>query len=135
MERFYGLTLEQITLRYRENEFLLMQHLMDIGLVDSTAPACHGDMELCEHEAWFWRCTNSRCQRKKSVVTPGTFLFRRRKFYSVFKAVYIWVSEFPAKQIGKEAGLNKDTIRKLLRDCQQVLEQGTCMLPNPVHVA
>ena len=53
----------------------------------------------------------------------------------VFKAVYIWVSEFPAKQIGKEAGLNKDTTRKLLRDCRQVLEQGTCMLPNPVHVA
>ena len=124
MEHFRGLTLDVIGARSMNNQLLLVEHLMEAGLLLATPPECHGKMSLKPGDPWRWRCLNRDCQKTISVVDPQCFLYGRRCFYKVFKCAYLWCNEHPSKVIQKEAGLDKKTVASLLADWRSLLSQG-----------
>ena len=104
MEQFAGITLDEIGARYKNDHIRLIRDLMAAGLLCFIPPVCHGEMVIQPSRPWCWRCLNRDCQITTPVVTPGCFLFGRRKFYSVFKAAYLWVKEYSPNDIKREAG-------------------------------
>ena len=125
MEHFAGVTMDIIGSRYRNNQLLLVQHLMDSDLLSSSPPICHGNMALYPGDPWRWRCTRRDCGKNCSVVTPGCFVHGHLRFYNVFKAAYLWSNDHPSKVIQKEAELDKKTVASLLSEWRALLPQQT----------
>ena len=124
LEHFRGLTLDLIGCRYRDNQMLLVEHLMAAGLLASDVPECHGKMGLYQGDPWRWRCSKRDCGKNISVVTEDCFLYGHRRFYNVFKAAYLWCNEHCSKVIQKEACLDKKTVASLLKGWRSLLSQG-----------
>jgi len=129
MEKFRNLTLDEIGARYKNNQILLVQHLMEAGLIQKIPPECHGVMVLDKSKPWLWRCP-TRCGKRKSVVTENCFLNKCRKFYDVFKALYMWVLGFPPRFIVRESGLSQNTVTALNNDWREIAELENRMEPS-----
>lgn len=70
---------------------------------------------------WLLRCP-IHCNNRQSVITPTCFLNGTKKYYSVFKALYMWVWEYPPKTIVRESGLSKQTVSTLNNEWREICE-------------
>ena len=135
MDHFKGLNLDLNGSRYRENELLLVHHLMEAGLLRGPPhhdpPVCqeHGNaLMLYPCQPWKWSCGTRKCSYKLSVITPECFLNGKSKFYSVFKALYLWANGHSLKVIVKESGLEHDTVTKLTVEWRSVIDDASVMI-------
>jgi len=123
MEHFEGLTLDEIGYRYKHNQYLLCQHLMEAGLLKNEAQCekCKTRMVHDTANPWKWRCP-TKCNNRQSVITEHCFLNSTRKYYNVFVAMYMWLMEYPMKIIIRESELSRQNISELEFHWREILQ-------------
>ena len=119
MDVFKDFTFTKIV-KYEEDQLIFVRDLMKAGLLNPVPPVCHDDMVVHGADPWHWRCVKRDCSKKNPVVT-GSFLDGKRKYISVFKALYLWAQGHAIKNIVREAGIGQDTLRKLVTEWRSLV--------------
>ena len=123
MERFKSLTLVEIGHRYKGTDFQLVTDLMQAGLIEKEPPECHGLMKILEADAWHWRCNERTCSKKLSVITEKSFLFKKKKVFSVIISLYMWSKGLSQAQITAESGRCRQQVGTLCNEWRSIIAE------------
>ena len=113
---FKNLSWSDLQSRYDYDQLKLVKDLMGFGLISSKPPMCYCkdyvECQLYKSDPWVWMCPNG-CNSKTSIVTNGCFLQGVKKFYMVFREMYLWSQGCSPKFITRQLRCSKNTVTQL----------------------